>query len=69
MMREFRISFEGETALTIPNALHSVASYTPMINKRTNDLLEALANRRERGIVDVSLALNHWTHDVTVRFL
>jgi hypothetical protein len=40
-----------------------------MINKRTNDLLEALANRRERGIVDVSLALNHWTHDVTVGLL
>lgn len=39
-----------------------------MLNRRTNDFLDSLANRRECGIVDVSLALNHWTHDVTVSF-
>lgn len=67
-MRKCRVAFAGETFTTsIP--LDSIVSYTPMINKRTNDLLEALANRRDRGIVDVSLALNHWTHDVTVSVL
>jgi hypothetical protein len=66
MMREFR-TFFGEI-VTILIFLNSVASYTPMINRRTNDFLETLANRREGGIVDISLALNHWTHDVTVNF-
>ena len=42
--------------IQIPDGL---PSYTPMINKRMYDLLETLANRRECGIVDVSLALNH----------
>lgn len=61
------LSFPREiVAILIP--LGSLTSYTPMLNRRTNDFLETLANRREGGIVDVSLALNHWTHDVTASF-
>jgi len=39
-----------------------------MINKRTNDLLDILTDRRKDGVVDVSLALSHWVHDVAVCF-
>ncbi|TFK56914.1 cytochrome P450 [Heliocybe sulcata] len=42
-----------------------------MLNCRTNFLLDALARRSQglRGVVDVSTALQHWSHDVTGEFI
>ncbi len=40
-----------------------------MIERRTNDFILALSTRRKerKGVVDVTLFLQYWAHDITVR--
>jgi cytochrome P450 len=46
----------------------AIASYAPMLNKWVDALLDSLVrDEKQNGVVDLSLALQYWTHDLTVR--
>lgn len=42
-------------------------SYSPMVDRRTNKLLDVLERNKQgdNDIVDVSTPLGQWSHDVT----
>lgn len=48
----------------------ALASYESMIERRTNDFILALSTHRKerKGVVDVTLFLQYWAHDITGEF-